>query len=184
MSTAPSMRRADRQMPESEAMALLAAGFCGRIATVGPDGWPYCLPLLYVWMEGCVFLHNARAPGHLLRNIRHEPRACFSVDEPGEVFPYGRFECDSSLAYRSVIVFGRVALVEDTETRQRFCEALMGKYGKADWGRPQGFFPRLDAISVYALTPERITGKAAALPVAAERWPAVDRTKSPGAAVR
>lgn len=181
MSTPPALRRADRRMPEAETLALLADGFCGRIATVGPDGWPYCLPLLYVWMEGEVFLHNARAPGHLMGNVIHEPRVCFAVDEAGEVFPYGRFECDTALSYRSVIVFGRVRMVEDEATRQRFCEGLMAKYASPGWNRPEGFFPRLDVIAVYALRPERITGKATALPVAAERWPAVDRTKSPGA---
>ena len=34
------------------ASALLAGGFAGRLGTVGPDGWPYVVPLLYVFMDG------------------------------------------------------------------------------------------------------------------------------------
>jgi len=41
------------------------------------------------------------------------------------VFDYGRFECDSGLAYQSVILFGKIRVVEDKAAKQRFCEALM-----------------------------------------------------------
>jgi uncharacterized protein len=47
--------------------------------------------------------------------------------------------------------------------------------------RPKSFFPRIDAITVYAITVERITGKEQALPPISEQWPAKDRTKTPEA---
>src|SRR5206468_5620557 len=119
----------------------------------------------------------------LRASVEHEPRVCFEIDEPGEVFAYGRFECDSSVAYRSAIAFGRIRIVEDRTDKQRFCEALMDKYGDADWKRPRGFFPRLDQITVYAIAVERVTGKETALPAADNRWPAADHTKSPHASV-
>ncbi len=101
MSGLPQVRRADKLMKEVRAREVLEKGFCGRLATVGADGWPYCVPLLYVLQEGDILVHNTRAKGHLRENVDHEPRVCFEVDEPGEVFPYGRFECDSSVAYAS-----------------------------------------------------------------------------------
>jgi uncharacterized protein len=181
MSGPPQIRRADKQMPEKQARAMLESGYCGRLATVGPDGYPYCLPLLYVVLDGAVWVHNARARGHLRANVDHEAKACFEVDEPGEVFPYGRFDCDTSIAYRSVIVFGQVRLVEAEADKQRFFEALMAKYAKPGWERPAGFFPRLGEITVYALSIERLSGKETPLPAASEQWPALDRTKSPQA---
>ena len=132
----------------------------------------------YVWMDGQVFVHNTQARGHLRANVDHEPRVCFEVDEPGEVFAYGRFECDSTVAYRSVILFGRIRVVEEMDTKQRFCEGLMAKYAKPDWDRPPGFFPRIDQITVYAITIERMSGKETALPEVSQQWPAVDRTKT------
>ncbi len=181
MSAMPQVRRTDRIMPEERAREMLERGFCGRLATLGEDGYPYCVPLLYVLMDGQVYLHNSRAAGHLRANVDHHSRVCFEVDEPGEVFAYGRFECDSSVGYRSVILFGRIVVVEDRSVKQRFCEALMAKYASPDWDRPKGFFPRLDDITVYAIAIERITGKELALPAISEQWPALDRTKSPGA---
>jgi uncharacterized protein len=177
--SSPQLRRADRVMPEDRTLEFLQRGFAGRLATVGEDGYPYCVPLLYVCMDGEVFVHNTLARGHLRANVDRDPRVCFEVDQPDQVFDYGRFECDSGLAYQSAILFGRIRVVEDREVKQRFCEALMQKYGKPDTIRPKNFFPRLDIITVYAMTIERITGKECALP--AQQWPEVDYTRTPDA---
>ena len=161
--------------------ALLRRGFCGRLATVGADGAPYCTTMLYLWMDGAIQLHGTRAKGHLRSNIDHEARACFVIDEPGEVFDYGRFECDSTVAYASVVLFGRVTVVEAAIAKQRFFEALMAKYRTAGPTRPAGFFPRIDQIALYALAIDRLTGKAIGLPDITGQWPALDRSKTPNA---
>jgi nitroimidazol reductase NimA-like FMN-containing flavoprotein (pyridoxamine 5'-phosphate oxidase superfamily) len=180
MST-PVLRRADRAMTAERSIEMLVAGFSGCLATVGADGYPYCAPLLYIWMDEELYLHTGSARGHLRSNVEMNSRVCFEVDEPDEVFDYGRFECDSGLAYRSVVLFGTIRIVDDKAHKQRFCEALMSKYGKPGTVRPKGFFPRIDAITVYAVTIERITGKGHALPPLSEQWPAKDRTKTPNA---
>ena len=180
MSAPPQMRRADKLMPDKGALAVLENGFCGRVAAIGPDGYPYCVPLLYVVIDGELYIHTARA-GYFRDAVEHDARVCFEMDEPGEIFPYGRFECDTSVSFRSVIVFGKARIVEDAAARQAFFTALMRKYASGIDDRPKDFFPRLDHITLYAITMERITGKETPLPAAPERWPAVDRTKSPAA---
>jgi len=181
VSGSPQVRRADKLMAVERARETLERGFCGRLATIGKDGAPYCVPLLYVCMDDEVVVHNTRARGHLRENVDHDPRVCFEVDEAGEVFAYGRFECDSTLAYRSVIVFGRIRVVEDLPAKRRFCDALMAKYANKDWERPKNFYPRIDQITVYAISVERMSGKETPLPAVSERWPAADHTKSPNA---
>jgi len=171
-------------MSEERARETLAQGYSGRLATVSEDGFPYCISLLYLWMNGEVYLHTASARGHLRANIEREQRVCFEIDEQEGVFDYGRFECDSGLAYRSVCLFGRIRIVEDGQAKQRFCEALMTKYGKPGTERPKGFFPRIEAITVYVIAVERMTGKETALPPLSEQWPAKDRTKTPHASMR
>ena len=147
------IRRTDKVMPEAVAHEVLERGFCGRLATVGPDGWPYIVPLLYIVRDGEIWVHNAGVRGHLRVNVDHEARVCFEVDEPGEVFAYGRFECDTSVEYRSVVIFGRIRVVEERDAKVRFFDALMAKYGDPAWQRPAGFYPRLDQITLYALAP-------------------------------
>ncbi len=57
----------------------------------------------------------------------------------------------------------------------------MAKYHGRDVGRPKGFYPRLDHITVYAVSTDRVTGKETPLPVPSEQWPAKDKTKTPDA---
>ena len=175
------MRRQDLAMDEARTEALLRRAFCGRLATVGSDGAPYCTTMLYVWMDGRIVMHGARTTGHLRSNIDHEPRACLAVDEPGPVFDYGRFECDSSMSYASVLAFGRIHIVEERAAKQRFFDALMAKYRTAGAMRPKAFYPRIDQIVLYALKIERLTGKEIVLPDISGQWPALDRSKTPNA---
>ena len=179
--SSPQLRRQDRVLGDAEARALLLRGYCGRIASVGADGWPYLVPLLYLFEEGEITVHNSAARGHFRLNVERESRVCFEVDEPVKVFDYGRFECDTGLAYRSAIAWGRIRIVEDRAAKSRFFDALLAKYGTGTPGRPQGFYPRLDEVTVYAIAVERLTGKHCPLPPLSEQWPALDRTKSPNA---
>lgn len=185
MSAPPTLRRTDKLLGQADIEDMLQHGYCGRLASVGADGWPYCVPLLFLWQGGELWLHNTAAKGHLKSNILANPKVCFELDEPGEVFPYGRFECDTSIAYRSVIVYGMARVVEDRGDKTRFFAGFMAKYLPAEQQRgaerPEGFFPRLDQTTVYAMQVERITGKQTPLPPPDGRWPALDRSASPHA---
>lgn len=178
MSEAPQVRRTDKLISEERSREMISQAYAGRLATVGADGWPYVVPLLYVWLNGEIWVHNTRARGHLRSKVEHEARVCFEVDEPGEIFPYGRFECDTSIAYRSVVVFGVIRIVNDNLQKKAFFDTLMKKYASHDVGRPQSFYPRLDQVTVYAIAIERMTGKETLLPPVEKQWPAADNTKS------
>lgn len=174
------LRRADKVMSDSEVQEFLRTAFCGRTATVGADGFPYVVPNLFVWHEGVVWLHTGRTNGHFARNAVHENRVCFEVDEPGEIFPYGHIECDTSVSFRSVVVFGRIQLVRDADKAHAFFTKFMAKYAPEDsWGREKGSFPRLEATIVYSIIPDSMTGKAGVLPAVGQRWPAKNNTLSP-----
>ncbi|HKE40654.1 MAG TPA: pyridoxamine 5'-phosphate oxidase family protein [Casimicrobiaceae bacterium] len=181
MSASPQVRRTDKLMSQHEMDAFLSHGYCGHLSTVGADEWPYVCPMLYVWRDRQVWLHNTSATGHLRSNVVHDSRACFEVASAGTVFAYGRYECDTGIEYQSVITFGRIAIANDRGQKAQFFDALMAKYYPNDSTRPRGFYPRLDDVTVYALAVERMTGKKTALPAEQARWPAVDNTKSPHA---
>jgi nitroimidazol reductase NimA-like FMN-containing flavoprotein (pyridoxamine 5'-phosphate oxidase superfamily) len=87
------------------------------------------------------------------------------------------------MSYRSVVVFGRIALLDNVAVKQRFFTRLMAKYATPDPTRPEGFFPRIDVIDLYAIAPERMTGKEVELPAMTQRWPALDRTRTPHARI-
>jgi len=172
MSDLPNLKRTDKLMSDEATHDLLTRSYAGRLATVGANGWPYIVPLLYVWMDGEVWVHNTRVRGHLRENVDRDPRACFEIDDPGPTFPYGPTECDTSVAYRSVVAFGRIRIVDDREQKQRFFAAFMDKYRDPRWERARYSFPRLDQVTVYAITIERVTGKQTPLPAPEAQWSA------------
>jgi len=63
--SSPQIRRADRVMSDERTLETLARGYSGRLATVSEDGFPYCIPLLYLWIDGEVYVHTTSARGHL-----------------------------------------------------------------------------------------------------------------------
>lgn len=176
------IRRKDKLMTESDSLALLDRAFCARIATADAAGRPYVVPNLLVRDGQRLLFHTTSAKGHLYQNIVDNPQACLEVDEPGEIFAYGEFECDTSVSYESVIAFGPVQVVADEAEKAHFFDLFMAKYGgQGAHSRPAGFYPRLDLVTVYQMTIETITGKRTPLPVPEQRYPNVNRTASKGA---
>ncbi len=169
MSDTPQLRRLDKLMPEESTLELISRGFVGRLATVGTNGWPYVIPLLYVWKDDEIWLHSTNARGHLRDNVEHESRVSFEIDEPGNVFIYGPYQCNTSIAYRSAVIFGRIRIIDDEERMKGFFDALMEKYADPGWDRPKGYYPTLDKVTVYAITVERLTGKETKLPLTKDR---------------
>jgi nitroimidazol reductase NimA-like FMN-containing flavoprotein (pyridoxamine 5'-phosphate oxidase superfamily) len=158
-------------MSVEEAVSFLTGAFCGRTATVGSDGYPYVVPNLFVWMDDRIYLHTAKHRGHFLTNVEGCDRICFEADEPGETFPYGPVECDTSISYTSVVVFGRITIVTDDNVKQRFYQSFMHKYAPKDsWGRVKGSFPRMGSTVVYAIQVETMSGKRSPLPAVDKQW--------------
>jgi uncharacterized protein len=174
------VRRKDKEMPEADARAMLARAKLAHFATVGVDGQPYIVPNLFVYADEAIYLHTA-AGGHFRRNVEHASRICVELAEIGTVYPYGEFECDTTVSYASVVVFGSVRIMPEAEAKALFFDRFLAKYADADWERPKGFYPRLDQVTVYRIEIEHITGKTGPLPGAQEQWPAQNLTKSPGA---
>lgn len=163
------LRRRDRAMGEEETWQLLERGFAGSLGTVGADGWPYVVPISYVLHNGFIYFHKSTRPGHLLANLAFDSRVCFEVDEPGPVFPSGeKAPCQTSVGFRSLIVFGRCTPVTDGDEKLTAFRALMAKYADPSWERPD-VWPYMDDTAVYRISIGKVTGKRRPVTVA-PRW--------------
>ena len=71
--------RRKRQALSPQACAdVLARGTSGVLAVAGDGGYPYAVPLSFLYDGGKLYFHCARA-GHKLDAIRRDPRASFCV---------------------------------------------------------------------------------------------------------
>ena len=174
------VRRKDKEMSRAEAEAFLGRVALGHIGSVDAAGQPYVIPNLFVYESGKVYIHTSAA-GHFQSNIERNPRVSFEAAEMGTIYPYGEFECDTTVSYASVVAFATVTIESDPAAKARFFDRFMAKYGDPKWVRPKSFYPRLDQVTVYRLDLERVTGKKGPLPAVSDQWPAKNFTKSPGA---
>jgi uncharacterized protein len=173
------VRRADKVMSEQDIVSLLDTAPVAHFGSISANGDPYVVPNLFVHHDRKLLCHTSLA-GHFRSNVVARPRVCFEISEMGTVFPYGEFECDSSVSYRSVVGFGAISIEEGKQEKIEFFDLFMSKYSSTS-GRPKSFYPRLDQITVYSLSIETVTGKYQILPAANEIWPATNKTKTPGA---
>lgn len=151
----PAMRRKNQALAPADCEALLRAGTSGVLALCGADGQPYAVPLSYVYQEGTLYFHCARA-GHKLDLLAQNPRASFCVVGQDEVAPE-----KYTTYYRSVVVFGTVrALTGDAEKRAAI-EALARRYcpGETDAGIAAEIDRYWDELCMLAFAIDHMTGK-------------------------
>lgn len=150
------IRRKDRAMDEAQARALLANCEYGIMGTVGPDGWPYALPLSYIVEGDAIYFHCAHA-GHKIENITHNPKVSFTVVGATKPVYAGNF----TTYYESAVVFGTARKVEDPGEKTRLLMLVAQKYLPDHMDKALGDIAKsLERTAVYAIDIERITGKA------------------------
>ena len=97
------MRRKKQALSPEECAAVLAHGTAGVLALSGYDGYPYAVPLSYVFDGGRLYFHCAKA-GHKLDAIRQNNRASFCVVGQDQIVPE-----EYTTYFKSVIIFGTMA---------------------------------------------------------------------------
>lgn len=156
------MHRHQRLMPDEEARAFLQTQKVAHVATSGGDGWPYVVPLIYIYEGGDrLFVHTGNHGGHFERNIQQQPRACVEVSNMGDVQPGRTYACQSALVYASVVTFGAVRIVDDLAAKTWFFDRVLQKYGDPAWVFEPGY-PQIGRIVLYEQTIEVMTGKRSA----------------------
>ena len=120
------MRRHRQQLSNEESIAILEKTTAGTLALLGDEGYPYAVPISYVYNDGRLYFHSALS-GHKVDAIRSCDRASFCVIEQDDVQPkkYTTF-------YRSVIAFGIIHIIEDEQEKMATARMLGNRYNPND----------------------------------------------------
>lgn len=118
------VRRQDRLLDEKDAVELLKCGEYGFLSLSGSEdcGGGYGIPVSYAFDGDDLWFHCA-PEGEKLRRIARCDRASFCVVGRTHVLP-DKF----STLYESVIAFGRIEMVDDTDVKRRALALLVRKY--------------------------------------------------------
>lgn len=147
------MRRRLQQLNTAEAAEILENGSFGVLALHGDEGYPYALPISYVYADGCLYFHSALT-GHKLDAVRRCNKVSFCVVAQDEVLPE-----KYTTAYKSVIAFGRIRVMDEGEK----LPAVLKLAEKYNPGHPAQSRAEADkgikAMHMLELKIEHLTGK-------------------------
>ena len=115
------------------------------------------VPLSYVYQEGTLFFHCAKA-GHKLDALRRCSKASFCVIDQDQVVPP-----EYTTYFRSVIAFGRTRILEDEAEKQAAIWLLAEKYcpGDSPEHRQEAIRREAGGLCLVSLSIEHMTGKQA-----------------------
>lgn len=151
------MRRKRQMLSEDDCKIILREGTSGVLALSGDDGYPYAVPLSYVYDGEKIFFHCAKS-GHKLDAIRRNPKASFCVIGQDKVVPE-----EYTTYYRSVIAFGTVRILEDDREKYDSVREIALKYAPLDTveQRRAAIEREWSGLCMLEMTIEHLTGKEA-----------------------
>lgn len=178
------MRRHKQQLSQEKCFEILEKGSSGTLALLDKQGFPYSVPLSYVFFPGkateaqipesqilhpngekpasaetqdnlgSIYFHSA-LEGHKIDAIRNCAKASFCVIAADDVIPE-KF----TTAYLSVIVFGEIRIVKDDKNRKLGLELLGRKYSpNFEEAMQSEIANAFDRTAIIELKIEKITGK-------------------------
>lgn len=148
------MRRIKQQIEPDACIELLKAEKRGTLAVIGDDGYPYALPINFIYDEqdGCIYFHSSKV-GHKLDAIRACGKVCFTVHNEG----YRKD--DWSYWVTSVVVFGRAELLTDPDVTYEKARKFGEKYIPTREELETELKNSAARVQMVRITPEHMTGK-------------------------
>lgn len=118
------VRKKKNEISKDEAKNLLSSSRRGVLAVNGDDGYPYAIPINYLYDEenNKIIFHGAKA-GHKVDSIKKNDKICFTVFGNETIM-----EENWAPYLQSVVVFGKCHLVENRDDTVRLVKKFALKY--------------------------------------------------------
>lgn len=149
------LARIKQKLTDEECIRVLKEQKRGVLSVLGDDGYPYGLPVDHWYCEedGHLYFHSGKK-GHKTDAMLRCDKVSFCTWDDGFLK-----EGDWALNIRSVIIFGRVRLVEDFDRAMEISRKLSLKFtNDLDYIETEVLRDGR-ATAVYEIVPEHMTGK-------------------------
>ena len=150
------MRRSRQLLSREDCESILNEQTSGVLSVYGDDGYPYGVPLSYAYADGKLYFHSAKT-GHKMDAVRKNNKVSFTIIAQDNIVPE-----EYTTHFRSVIVFGRVRILENDTEKRAAIEQLAEKYmPDLKEGRLQEIDREFSRLCMLELTIDHMTGKEA-----------------------
>lgn len=152
------MRRKKQVLSLEETEAILQRATAGVLSVSGDDGYPYGVPVSYVYTDGKIYFHCAKS-GHKLDAIKANDKVSFCVIDEDHIVPE-----EYTTYFRSAIAFGRARIMEDAAEIRAAARKLAEKYCPGP-AFAEGIDKEIDgefaALCLVEITIDHVSGKEA-----------------------
>lgn len=147
--------RKNKQLPMEDCIELLKNETRGVLSVLGDDDYPYGAPMNHWYNEadGKIYFHCGNI-GHRLDALRKHDKVSFCVFDKGV-----REEGEWAYKVRSVIVFGKVTIIDDIDTIADVVTRLSYKFTQDDEYIREEIRMHGHRTLLLQLDPEHICGK-------------------------
>ncbi len=127
----------------------------GVLSVMGENGYPYGMPMNHFYNEGdgCIYFHCGKT-GHRLDALKENNKVSFCVYDKGF-----RRENEWAWNVHSVIVFGRMDVLDDPDIIRSICEKLSYKFTSDTAYIEKELAQSARNTLLLRLTPEHMSGK-------------------------
>jgi len=151
-------RRPENAMSDEWVKDFLRHAPIGHVATRWDDQ-PFITPTSFWYDEAQhAIIFHSNLVGRTRVNSEHHDQVCFEASEYGEFLP-SNVALEFTVQYQSVIVFGKVRVIDEAEEKRRALYGLIGKY-----------YPTLTAGEEYRPITEQELKRTSVFTIAIESW--------------
>ena len=147
--------RKNKGISKQECVDMLKSEKRGVLSVIGDNDYPYGMPMNHFYNEndGKIYFHCGKI-GHRLDSIKKCEKVSFCVYDSGY-----KKEGEWALNIKSVIVFGRIEIIEDLELISDISRKLSYKFTQDEEYINREIKLYSDKTLLLQLTPEHICGK-------------------------
>lgn len=147
------MRRFKQQISWEECVRILKEQPRGVLSMLGDDGYPYGIPLDHWYSDNKLYFHCAKV-GHKIDAITAYDKVSYCVMDEGF-----RRDGEWALNINSVVVFGRMRIVEDDGKKLEICTNLIRKFTDDEAYLQKELANAFPRVNCLELAIEHMTGK-------------------------
>lgn len=148
------MRRKKQQLLEEDAILLLEKCETAVLAVNTEKGYPYAVPINYVYHDRKVYFHSG-SKGLKMNSIRENEKVSLCIVAEDTVIPE-RFATD----YQSVILFGKARIVTEESDKLTAIRLLNHKYSSEYEEKGENEIKKSwKAVVMVGIDIEEVTGK-------------------------
>lgn len=147
------LRRFKQAASAEECQAVLSSAWRGILSVHGDNGYPYGVPVNFLYSEGKIYFHCAKA-GHKLDAVRADDKVCFTVLSEPVRNPGEWWNC-----FTSVICFGRIREVTDKQQTDRILRQIGAKFFPEGYDLEKDMTNNAPNALVMEITIDHMSGK-------------------------